>query len=112
MKFSIPPIKEPLFLSGTILSPVWVKWFDSLFTAVQSIDDSSTLLTMQNTHGEMSTSKSDSPLLNFIPKANDQSSNDAVSSVGIDVVMSMVSKSVDRSTTESIDIQTLYWMGV
>jgi hypothetical protein len=113
MKFSIPPIKEPLFLSGTLLSPVWIKWFDSLFTAVQSTNDSSsTLNNMQITQREESTIKESSSMLNFIPKANDQSSNSPTESIGVDSLMVLIPKGKDQSTNDFTDMQTLYWMGV
>lgn len=134
MNFMKPPIKEPLFISGTVLSPVWVKWFNELFAVAQV--DNSTLLTMRTEQKESSTTEGSSSLLNFIPKANDQSSNssleslgadlvmslipknkdqstnDSAENIGVDLAMSLVSKSEDKSTFEFVNMQTLYWMGV
>ena len=112
MKSTTPPIKEPLFIFGNILSPVWVRWFNNLFDFVQRED--STLTLMQTTQGVDSTVEGHSPLLNFIPKANDQSTNTSTEGAGVDLVMSVVSKGADQSSLngEIVNIQTLYWMGV
>lgn len=112
MDFTKPPIKEPLFISGTVLSPVWVRWFNELFAIAQV--DSSTLLTMQTEQKESSTAEGSSPLMSFIPKANDQSSNSPVENIGVDLVMAVIPKGNDQGTLvgDIVNLQTLYWMGV
>lgn len=119
MSFSLPPIKEPLFISGTILSPVWIRWFSELFTwtvntqaKIITINEQSSLLNFISKANDQSTFEEGNTLLNFIPKVVDQSSNDPMSSIGVDLVMSMIPKSEDKSTFETVNMQTLYWMGV
>ena len=90
------------------------RWFNELFAVAQV--DNSTLLTMQTEQKESSTVEGSSSLLNFIPKANDQSSNSSAENIGVDLVMALIPKNKDISSNDLIDgsvnMQTLYWMGV
>lgn len=113
MIFSMPPIKEPLFISGTILSPVWVRWLNELFGLIQL--NTLTTSIMQTDSGEKSTVEVGNTLFNFIPKAMDQSSNSPTESLGVDLVMALIPAGKEQSSnisTDPVNMQTLYWMGV
>jgi hypothetical protein len=129
-----PPINVPIIVNG-VLSPTWVKWFNSLSVVLQvTADNTPFMLNMPTGESEISTHEAgdaDSslialipaspshstyeavdPMFNFIPKGQDYSSRDeGVNEANLLAVMPPID-TASSFVVSSDNILTLYWMGV